>query len=98
MLEASPTRVERAVLARVLFGVLWFIPIALSIQMTAGAIVGAMAGTEVQSFGGGYSAGQEAATIFFAKYGSLLLLAEVAITAGLSVSGVLPGTGKWKKA
>lgn len=97
MLEAQPTRVERSMLVRVVVGVLWFIPIQLSIRMTTGAILGGMAGRDVQTFDSGFSAGQAAAGAFFAEYGSLLLLVEVAITAGLSIGGVLPGTGKWKK-
>jgi hypothetical protein len=97
MPEIPPTRIERPVLMRVVFGVLWFIPFYLAINMTVGAIVGATAGSGVEGFDAGYSAGQAAGQAFFARYGALLLLAEVALTAGLSVSGVLPGTGKWKK-
>ena len=97
-MNEDTARVERSKAVRIVCGVLWFIPIYLVVQFTVGAIVGGMAGVGTQSYDTGYSVGQVASVAFFQKYGLLFLLGEIALTVGLSVAGILPGTGKWKKA
>jgi hypothetical protein len=98
MTEEKISQVERPKMLRALCGVLWFIPIYLAVQITVGAIVGGVAGAGTQTYDAGYVAGQAASVAFFQKYGVLFLLGEIALTVWLSVIGVLPGTGKWKKA
>lgn len=94
----EPGWTQRSVIVRVLCGTLWLIPVYLVTHMAVGAIVGGIAGAGTPSYEAGYAAGHEASLVFFQRYGTILLAGEVLLTAWLSLTGVLPGTGKWKKA
>jgi hypothetical protein len=88
---------ERNIFLRIVFGILWFIPIYLATGMIIGAIIGAIAGAATHSYEAGYISGREASANFFHQYGILILLLQIFLTAALSFYGILPGTGKYKK-
>lgn len=91
-------RNSRSMIARILFGILWFIPIYFAIHVLVGSVVGGIAGSSTHFYDAGAAAGRAAAIHFFQDHGTLVLLGQVLITAGLSVAGLLPGTAKWKRA
>ena len=88
---------QRKILWRIIFGILWFIPIYIAANIVIGGIVGAIAGATMHSAQGGYAAGREVSANFFQQYGTLVLLLQFFFTAALSFYGLLPGTGKYKK-
>ena len=96
--NSNVNQVPRHIGVRILCGVLWFVPIYLVLQMGVGAVVGAIAGAGTSNAQDGYAAGRAASVAFFQAYGLMFFLGEVALTVLLSVKGILPGTGKWKKA
>ena len=97
-MNEEENQVKRSKVIRVICGVLWFIPIYLVVQVTVGAVVGAMAGVGTGTYQAGYVAGHAASTAFFQKYGLVFLVGELGLTIWLGVVGILPGTGKWKRA
>jgi hypothetical protein len=88
---------QRKILWRIIFGILWFIPIYLATNIIIGGIVGAIAGATTHNAAAGYSAGREVSANFFQKYGTLVFPLQIFLTAALSFLGLLPGTGKYKK-
>lgn len=98
MSEYNEGRNSRSMVARILFGVLWFVPICFAINVLLGSVVGGIARASGNSYDSGAAAGRVAATHFFQEYGTLVLFGQVLITAGLSVAGILPGTARWKRA
>ncbi len=87
---------ERSILARVGYSFLWFAVIVIMTRLILGGIIGAVAGGSTEGFGSGYSVGKAASIDFFQKYGSIVFVAQIIVTAALAVLGVLPGTRKFK--
>jgi hypothetical protein len=87
---------KRNLFLRIIFGILWFIPICFVTNIIIGGIVGVIAGTSTQSYDAAYEAGQLASIIFFQKYWLIVLFFQILFTTVLSCFGILPGTGKFK--
>lgn len=92
------SRVKRNIFARIMFSLLWLIPIVLAVNMIVGGIVGGIAGSGVSSMEEATVAGQAAAEQYFANNGGILFLIEFFVWLGLSIAGMLPGTAKFKRA
>jgi len=95
--NAQETTSVRPLALRIIFGVLWFVPIYLVVQIAVGAIVGALASAGTTSYEEGFAAGQAASIAFFQRFGGLVLAFEVILTIVLSWFGILPGTAKYKR-
>jgi len=87
----------RPLALRILFGILWFVPIYLVIQIAIGGMIGAFAGAGATSYDEGFASGQAASIAFFQRFGGLVLAFEVILTLVLSWFGILPGTAKYKR-
>lgn len=92
--QEKPTR---NVFSRIIFGILWLIPVYFLTNMIVGTIVGATAGYSTGGFDAGYASGYAASIAFFQKYGRIVLIAEIFLTAFFSFLGVFPGTGRYKR-
>ena len=88
---------SRPLFLRIIFGVLWFIPIYFLVNILVGGVIGAMAGASTTEFTVGYNSGYSASVAFFQKYGLVILLFDVLLTLVLSATGVLPWTGKYRR-
>ncbi len=86
---------ERGLLLRVFWGLLWFVPLVVTIDLLLIFLVGSMAAARSEE--GGMEAGGAAAGAFFTEYGALILAAQVMIWAGLCLGGWLPGTSRQRK-
>lgn len=90
-------RKERNVFLRTFIAWLWFIGIYFVTNALIGAIVGGIAGAGTSSFKEGMAAGRAASIGFSQRYGIFVLMAQVFITLLLIFTGLLPGTGKYKR-
>ncbi len=88
---------KRNLFLRMVFGIVWLIPISFITNIIVGAIVGTTASAPTQNWEAGYAAGYAASTSFFQKYGLVVFLAQILLTALLSFFGILPATGKFKR-
>jgi len=88
---------QRSLIARILFSILWLIPIIILVQMLVGGVVGGMAGAGTGGFEAGKTAGEAAANEFFSAYGLYVFLGEILLWIVLCFFGKLPGTSKLKK-
>ena len=88
---------KRSIFLRILFGLLWFIPIYILSSMIISGIIAGFVGRSTMSFEEGYNAGRTASIDFYQKYGLFIFLAQIILTVVLSVAGFLPGTGRHKK-
>lgn len=88
----------RPVATRIGVTLLWFIPVYLITRILVGALIGVFAGFSATTFEQGLVEGQAAALTFFENYGPVLLALQTALTAWLGIAGILPGTGREKKA
>jgi len=95
--QTERSQIKRNVFLRILFSILWLVPIMLIINVIVGAFVGGMAGAETTSFETGRIAGEEASLEFFQNYGRYVFIVEVIVWAALSILGKLPGTARYKK-
>ena len=89
---------ERNIFLRIVFSLLWLLPIMLVINIAVGAIVGGYAGSQTVTFQDGHAAGQQASVAFFQTYGRFVYIAELIIWLALCILGKLPGTSKFKNA
>jgi len=87
---------ERNLALRVAALIVWLLIFYVGTNMIVGGIVGAFAGGSTNSFGAGYSAGQQTSVEFFQKYGMFVLVAQVIVFGLLAYLGKLPGTSKYK--
>ncbi len=96
----------RNLFLRILAAAFWFLFIFLMTSGLAGGIVGAMAGTDLNTAGmsaseaykAGGDSGRTAASEFMTAYGPWINLAGLLIWLGLLIPGFLPGVSKHKKA
>jgi hypothetical protein len=86
---------ERSIVARISFGILWFVLIFVVSRMIIGGIVGAAAGANLPP-AEAFAAGQAASIAFFQQYGTFVLIAQVLVTLAFSWLGVFPGTSRFK--
>jgi hypothetical protein len=77
---------------RVGIGVLWFFALWIGVATIGGAIVGATATGDAQSFEDGYEAGRTAGEAFGQAYGGLILLGAFLTAVVGTWQGWLPGT------
>ena len=90
----APEARVRRLPARVAFALLWLVVIRVVSGAVIGGILGALASSGAGSFDAGYDQGRAASIAFFARYGWLILLAQLGVWAVLSYRGWLPGTGR----
>jgi hypothetical protein len=95
---------KRNIFLRILFSIIWLIPLVLIVNVVIGAVIGGFAGSGVETTGNvqidyeaGYQAGQSATNDFFSKYGGIVFFIQMSLWLALSILGILPGTGKYKK-
>jgi hypothetical protein len=90
---------KRNIFLRIIFGVLWFIPIYLVTQITIGVIIGTIAGasTSTHTAEAGRAAALSAYVAFFQKYRLIVFCLQILLTVVLSFLSILPGTGKFKR-
>lgn len=92
---------KRNLFLRILFSLLWFVPLFLITNMIIGAIVGGISGAQLPSsqsslsdaFLTGYTTAYNASAAFFQKHGGIVFIFQVILWLWLSISGRLPGTG-----
>lgn len=87
-------KAERNIFLRIIFSLLWLLPIMLVINISVGAIIGGYAGSQTVTVQDGYSAGQQASIAFFQAYGHFVYIAEIITWLTLCVLGKLPGTSR----
>lgn len=90
-------RDKRHIAIRILVSLLWFVPIFLVTNILVGGILGAFAGAGAADYSAGYAAGHRASQEFFQSYGLIFLAVQILGWLSLSVLGLLPGTGKFKR-
>jgi len=90
-------KLKRNIFLRIIFGISWFIIIYLVTNFIIGGVVGGIAGASANNYAAGSAAGREAGVAFFHKYGLIVLIIQILSTAVLSLFGILPGTGKFKR-
>lgn len=98
--QEKPQR--KNVLLRIVFGILWFIPIHLVTNIMIGGVVcviifSMIAATSMHSSGAVFDAGLKASINFFRYYGFIIFVIQFLLTLFLSFFGVLPGTSKFKR-
>lgn len=85
---------------RYVFGVIWFIVFSFGGLFLGGAIVGGIAGAQVEAGGiseaaaKGHQAGHAAGAEFGRKYSGLIFLGALVLAVAGTATGVLPGTRK----
>ena len=89
---------RRNVVVRIFAGIGWFIPIFFVSNALIGGFVGLLVSTGQEGYEAGQIAGRNAATAFFQENGLIVMAAQILFALGLSIRGVLPGTGKYKRA
>lgn len=95
MMEDS--RVRRNIIVRILFSLLWLLPVIYGIFAIVGAVLGAVAGYNAGTMDQPTDAAHESARQFFENYRGKMLFMSVVVWMGLSIIGVLPGTSKFKR-
>ncbi|MET0332910.1 MAG: hypothetical protein ABW190_01460 [Rhizobacter sp.] len=88
---------------RIFFGIVWFLVLGFGGLVLGGAVVGAMAGSQVNAtnMSDGYTKGQQAGEVagaeFGRKYAGVILIGALVISVVGTATGVLPGTKKKPK-
>ena len=90
-------RNQRSIIARIVFSILWLVPLIFIVNFLVGGVVGGIAGAKTTSAEAGSIAGANAAEAFFESYGRYVTLGELALWLPLCICGVLPGTSKFKR-
>jgi len=96
---------KRSMIFRFLMSVLWFVPFTLLITILVGALVGAISSSNLdvsansfkEGYKIGYETGNKASIEFYQKHGNIVLLSGTGLWLFLSITGILPGTGKFKR-
>lgn len=102
--DMEPPR--RSTGVRILFSLVWLIPIYFLVFALAGGIAGALSvdqlpaeapSTIAESYNQGAAVGRQAAQDLIRAHGGKLFLLVLVLNFGLSYQGILPGTGRYKK-
>lgn len=79
---------------RVLFGLLWFVLIAVSALLLSSVFVAVTGCPETDEFAVGYDCGKTISDAFMARYRLPIILGALLLSIAGTVAGVLPGTKK----
>ena len=97
-------RPQRHILLRFLIAFIWFLPLIMVINMFIGGIVGGLSSPDLptnatfqQTYQTSFDKGRSSSIEFFNQYGRIIFAIELIIWLALSYTGILPGTGKYKK-